>query len=60
MTTDTDNLLELEHHASFSNWADELWTLTTANIGLNSVFTQLSELNLNDYDVFQQVCIDLF
>jgi len=32
----------------------------TANIALHSAFTQMSELNLNDYDVFQQACIDEF
>jgi len=30
------------------NWPDELWKLGTANIALHSVFTQMSELNIND------------
>jgi len=33
---------------------------TQQNIALHSVFTHMSELNLNDQDVFPQACIDLF
>ena len=57
----TDNLLKLEHHAGFiKNWADELRKLAAANITLPLVLTKKSELNLNDKDVFPQVCIDVF
>jgi len=45
----TDNLLELEHRTQASqNWAVELRKLATENKALHSVFTQTSELNLND------------
>ena len=37
--TTTDNLLELEHHTAFKNWADDLWKLATA-MGINRVFFQ--------------------
>jgi len=47
--TTTDNLLELEHHTqAVQHWAVELRKLATANKVLQSVFTQMSELNLND------------
>ena len=39
---------------------DELWKLATANIALHSVFTQMSELNLNEKDVLPQACKDVF
>ena len=60
LTTLSDNLLKLEHHAGFKNWADELRKLAAANITLPLVLTKKPELNLNDKDVFPQVCIDLF
>jgi len=45
----TDNLPELEHRTqALQNWAVELRKLVTANKALHSVFTQTSELNLND------------
>jgi len=53
-----DNLLKLEQHAGLKNWADELRKLNTANITLPFVLTKMSELGLNDKDVFPQVCID--
>jgi len=55
-----DNLLKLEHHAGLKNWVDELQKLATVNITLHLVLTKKSELNLNNKDVFPQVCIDVF
>jgi len=47
--TTTDNLLELEHRTqALQNWAVALRKLATANKALHSIFTQMSELNLND------------
>ena len=55
-----DNLLKLEHHAGLKKWVDELRKLASANIILHLVLTKTSELNLNDKDVFTQVCKDVF
>jgi len=56
----SDNLLKLELHAGIKNWAEELRKLATANIALHLVLTKMSKLNLNDKDVFPQICIDVF
>ena len=53
--------MNLEHPAGLNiNWADELRKLATADIALHLVLTEKSELNLNDKDVFPQMCIDVF
>jgi len=57
LTRLSDNLLQLEHHAGLKSWADELRKLATANTALHSALTKKSELNLNDKDVFPQICI---
>jgi len=33
----TDKVLQLEHHAGFKNWADELWKLATT-MGVRRIF----------------------
>jgi len=49
LDTTTDNLLELEHRTqALQKWAVELRKLATANKALQSIFTQMSELNVND------------
>ena len=59
--TTTDNLLELEQRTQASQiWAVELRKLATANKALHSVFTQMSEVNLNYYDVITLACLDVF
>ena len=45
---------------AYKNWADELRKLGTTNRALHLVLTKKSELNLNDKDVFPQVCVDVF
>jgi len=45
---------------SRENWAGELRKLAKENIDLHSVLIKKSEANLNDKDVFPQVCIDVF
>jgi len=60
LTRLSDNLLKLEHHAGLKNWADKLRKLATANTVLHLALTKKSELDLNDKDVFPQVCIDVF
>jgi len=60
LTRQSDNLLKLEHHAGFKNWADALRKLAEANIALHLALTKKSELNLNDKDEFPQVCMDVF
>jgi len=60
LTRLSENLLKLEHHAVFKNWADELRKLATADIALQLVLTKKSELYLSDKDVFPQACIDVF
>ena len=35
-------------------WVDELWKLATANIALQIVLAQKSELSLNDWDLYPQ------
>jgi len=59
LTSLSHNLLKLEYHVGLKNWADESRKLVTANIALHLVLTKKSELNLNDKDVFPQVCIDI-
>jgi len=59
LTRLSDNLLKLEHHTGLKkNWADELQRLVTTNVALHLVFTKESELN--DEDIFPQVCINVF
>jgi len=48
------------HDAGLKNGADKLRKLTTANKALRLVCTKKSELNLNDKDIFPEVCIDVF
>jgi len=45
---------------ALKNWTDESTKIVTANIALHVVLTKKSEPNLNDKDVFPQVCIDVF
>jgi len=42
------------------NSPDESLKLATANIALHSVFTQMSELSLNNLRRIPQACIDIF
>jgi len=55
----TDNLLKLEHHAGFKELSRSITKTAAANITLPLVLTKKSELNLNDKDVFPQVCINV-
>ena len=54
-----DNLPELEHHQGFTNSPRKLWKLATTNTALHSLFTHISEPNLNHH-IFPQACIDVF
>jgi len=52
LTSLSDNLLSLEHHTGFKNWADELRKLVTANIVLHLVLIKKWEQKLNDENLY--------
>jgi len=57
----TVKLPELEHRTqALQNWAVELRKLAKVNKALHSVFTQTSELHLNDRNVVTLTSIDVF
>jgi len=57
LTKLSDNSQKLNTTQAKNNWAD---VLRKIGFVLTVVLTKKSKLNLNDKDVFPQVCIDVF